>query len=128
MSTYQADWLVDDEGKEIHGSDGNESGDHSEGEDEEDESGEDDMEEQKSPAFQTLGSMAPPSGLPKGFTAAEASSEFGDGDGDDITLDGSILTANLPSKKELQVPFPLTRLAFLLSPDIPGFVFRRSCL
>jgi hypothetical protein len=101
MSNYQADWLVDDEGKEIHDSDDHSGG---EGEDDDDEEeSEDDMEEQQSPSFQNLGSMAPPSGLPKGFTG-EASSEFGDHDeGDDITLDGSILTANLPSKKELQV-------------------------
>lgn len=96
MSSYQADWLVDDDGKEINDSDENESSDHSDGE------GDDEVEEQQPPPFQALGSMAPPSGLPKGF-AGEASSEFGDDDGDDMTLDGSILTANLPSKKELQV-------------------------
>jgi hypothetical protein len=102
MSSYQADWLLDDEGKEI-----NEEDEEEEGGSEEDGSEEEGDMEQQQPEDQRL-SMPPPIGLPKRFNA-DAASEFGD-DGDDITLDGSILTANMPSKKELQVTLPLLPL------------------
>lgn len=97
MSNYQADWLVDDEGNALDEGDEDESdGDNSDiSQDESDEEIGDGME----PAsFQGLGSMPPPVGLPKSYFR-----DLDDQDGDDITLDGSILTANLPTKKELQV-------------------------
>jgi pre-rRNA-processing protein TSR1 len=100
MSSYQADWLVDEEGNPIEEGDEDEN-EEEEGDDNEDE---DDMEEQKE-SSNTF--MPPPLGLPKGFLGQsrpikdELGSEFGD-ENDDITLDGSILTVNMPTKKELQ--------------------------
>jgi hypothetical protein len=103
MSDYQADWLLDDEGKEIHDEDNEEEEGGDDDDDEESGEGSEEHMEQQEAAAAAFLSMPPPTGLPRRFT--EAGSEFGD-DGDDITLDGSILTANMPSKKELQVPPP----------------------
>lgn len=102
MSNYQADWLLDDEGNAIdeeNNSEGEES-DISNDEGDEEQEGDDDMEQQHE-SYKDLNSMPPPSGLPKAFMSSHV--DIDDQDGDDITLDGSILTANLPTKKELQV-------------------------
>lgn len=111
MSSYQADWLIDEEGNAINdsgsenGGDNEDDGEDNEDNDDEDEDDEedDDMEEQKSEKIEIrdLNQMLPPSGLPKAYTNALDSNSILDED--DITLDGSILTANMPTKKELQV-------------------------
>ena len=117
MSNYQADWLIDDEGKVIdEDGSGNEEdedggdGEDNEGEedddvDDEEEDGDDMEQQQKEELIQVkdLSAMLPPSGLPKAYIDGVDSNLVLEEEDDDITLDGSILTVNMPTKKELQV-------------------------